>query len=142
MPIQVSALEVSDIPGAIDSIQLAFANDPYNLWVYDDRSKVITNNKLPGDTSFMILRSLLGINPESVHSQETDFRDQFNLTRNRISLSIRCNWGIRNCLFYVAKDPENHGEKVLGIAMWMRPRPANKVLSWGEYVDDKWQDWR
>jgi hypothetical protein len=29
-----------DIPGAITAIQQAFSEDPYNLWVYNDRSKV------------------------------------------------------------------------------------------------------
>jgi hypothetical protein len=40
MPIQVTSLTESDIQGAITTIQLAFADDPYNRWVYDDRSKV------------------------------------------------------------------------------------------------------
>ncbi len=40
MPIQISLLTESDIPGAITAIQEAFADDPYNLWVYNDRSKV------------------------------------------------------------------------------------------------------
>lgn len=30
----------ADIDGAIDTIQQAFADDPYNNWVYPDRSKV------------------------------------------------------------------------------------------------------
>lgn len=41
MPIEVGRLTEADIQGAITTIQLAFAEDPYNLWVYDDRSKVI-----------------------------------------------------------------------------------------------------
>lgn len=40
MPIQVTRLTEPDIHGAITTIQLAFADDPYNRWVYDDRSKV------------------------------------------------------------------------------------------------------
>jgi hypothetical protein len=40
MPIQVTRLTEPDVQGAITTIQLAFADDPYNLWVYDDRSKV------------------------------------------------------------------------------------------------------
>lgn len=34
-----------DIDGAIDTIQLAFANDPYSSWVYD-RSKVVIRNSM------------------------------------------------------------------------------------------------
>lgn len=40
MPIQISPLTERDIPGAITAIQEAFAQDPYNLWVFNDRSKV------------------------------------------------------------------------------------------------------
>ncbi|KAI1322815.1 acyl-CoA N-acyltransferase [Xylariaceae sp. FL0255] len=35
MPIQVSLLTEKDIPGAVSAIQEAFANDPYNNWVFD-----------------------------------------------------------------------------------------------------------
>lgn len=42
VPIQVSRMTEADIDGAIDTIQQAFANDPYNRWMYPDRSKVPT----------------------------------------------------------------------------------------------------
>jgi len=38
--ISISLLTPADVPGAVEAIQLAFAADPYNLWVYNDRSKV------------------------------------------------------------------------------------------------------
>jgi hypothetical protein len=40
MPISISPLSLEDIAGAVDAIQKAFSEDPYNLWVYNDRSKV------------------------------------------------------------------------------------------------------
>jgi hypothetical protein len=40
MSIQVTRMTPSDIDGAIDTIQQAFAEDPYNRWIYPDRSKV------------------------------------------------------------------------------------------------------
>jgi hypothetical protein len=40
MPIQVTRMTEADIDGAIDTIQQAFADDPYNQWIYPDRSKV------------------------------------------------------------------------------------------------------
>jgi hypothetical protein len=40
MAIQVTRMTEADISGAIDTIQQAFASDPYNLWIYPDRSKV------------------------------------------------------------------------------------------------------
>jgi hypothetical protein len=40
MPIQVTRMTEADIDGAIDTIQQAFAEDPYNKWIYPDRSKV------------------------------------------------------------------------------------------------------
>ena len=40
MPIVISPLVETDIPSAIECIQLAFADDPYAKWVYN-RSKVL-----------------------------------------------------------------------------------------------------
>lgn len=40
MAIKVALMEEEDIPGAVDCIQRAFADDPYNRWVFNDRSKV------------------------------------------------------------------------------------------------------
>ena len=64
-----------------------------------------------------------------------------DLNRNRVSLGIRCRWGIRNALFYVAKDPEGENkDEVLGIAMWMPPRPGELKESWGEWFEG-WRIW-
>jgi len=46
MPIVITPMTEEDIPGVIDAIQQAFAEDPYNKWIYDDRSKV-RNNSCP-----------------------------------------------------------------------------------------------
>ena len=40
MCIKISRMTETDIDGAIDTIQQAFADDPYNKWIYPDRSKV------------------------------------------------------------------------------------------------------
>jgi hypothetical protein len=37
---EVTLMTEADIPGAIDAIQQAFADDPYSKWIYNDRSKV------------------------------------------------------------------------------------------------------
>jgi hypothetical protein len=47
MDIKISPLTETDIPGAINVIQEAFQEDPYNLWVFNDRSKVIYNKLFP-----------------------------------------------------------------------------------------------
>ena len=44
MSIQVSRMTEADIDGAIDTIQQAFADDPYNNWIYPDRSKVFLSH--------------------------------------------------------------------------------------------------
>lgn len=68
-----------------------------------------------------------------------DFCWKLNLTRNRVSLGIRCRWGIRNALFYVAKDSgSDEKDKVLGIAMWLPPRPVEMKERWGEW----WEGWK
>lgn len=40
MAFKISLLTEADIPGAVNAIQEAFKEDPYNLWIYNDRSKV------------------------------------------------------------------------------------------------------
>jgi hypothetical protein len=57
-----------------------------------------------------------------------------------VSLGIRCRWGIRNALFYVAKDSDDAEGNVLGIAMWMPPRPVELKESWGEWIEG-WKLW-
>ncbi|OBT54357.1 hypothetical protein VE04_07116 [Pseudogymnoascus sp. 24MN13] len=106
MPVVVSPMREEDIDGGIRTIQEAFANDPYNLWIFNDRSKASC----------------------------------IDLNRNRVSLRIRCLWGLRNALFHVAK--EEGSDKVLGIAMWMPPRATNKPLTWGEWFWNSFEDWR
>lgn len=39
MPIIVSPIAEKDIPGAIECIQQAFAEDPYNRWIFDNRDR-------------------------------------------------------------------------------------------------------
>lgn len=35
MPVEVTRMTEADIEGAIDCIQIAFAQDPYNQWIFD-----------------------------------------------------------------------------------------------------------
>ncbi len=38
--VEVVRMKAEDIDGAVETIQKAFAEDPYNRWIYDERSKV------------------------------------------------------------------------------------------------------
>ncbi|KAH8599599.1 hypothetical protein B0O99DRAFT_682164 [Bisporella sp. PMI_857] len=65
---------------------------------------------------------------------------KLSLDRNRVSLGIRCR-GMRNALFYVAKDESAADpDKVLGVAMWMPPKPARSKDTWGEWFES-WRLW-
>ncbi|KAI4144293.1 MAG: hypothetical protein LQ340_006709 [Diploschistes diacapsis] len=109
--ISIASLTEADIPGAIECIQLAFSDDPYNNWVFDRAT------------------------------QHTVIDAQFSLARNRQSLRTRCVWGINNAIFVVAKDAEaesdTEGGEVLGVAMWMPPQPSSTRQGWYEW----WQGW-
>jgi len=61
---------------------------------------------------------------------------KFDTARNLASLRAKCEWGIRNALFYVAKDTEDPEGKVIGISMWMKPRPVDSPQTWSEWADD------
>lgn len=58
------------------------------------------------------------------------------MDRNRASLTARCEWGIRNALFYVAKNKTSvTPDEVLGVAMWMPPQPLSEPESWASSLD-------
>lgn len=61
---------------------------------------------------------------------------QFNSTRNRHSLTLRCRWGIAHGLFYVCRARSNG--KVLGTAMWLPPTPAAEPPSWSLWLSSWW----
>jgi hypothetical protein len=46
MPIEIQPITYGDIPGAARCIQEAFADDPYNNWVFD-KSKVCKQGVVP-----------------------------------------------------------------------------------------------
>lgn len=78
----------------------------------------------------------------------------FSATRNHASLRVRCLWGMRHALFYVARDastalkPGDETGKVLGVSMWLPPTLARptKTLAWSAYLRSfadwkSWQEW-
>jgi GNAT superfamily N-acetyltransferase len=124
MQIEIGPITHGDIPGAARCIQEAFADDPYNNWVFD-KSKVC-RQPLPACCQWACVHNV---------------RAQFNPERNIGSLTLRCEWGIRNALFYVAKDPSSPSpDKVLGIAMWTPPIPAARPPTWSATLDT-WALW-
>lgn len=44
MPIQISPLTPTDIPSAVHCIQAAFADDPYNHWIFDRENFSLARN--------------------------------------------------------------------------------------------------
>lgn len=103
MPVQISLITPAQITSAAKLIQVAFDQDPYNLWVFD--------------------------------------KPNFNHERNLASLKARCEWGIRNALFFVATDSDRpDADEVIGVGMWMPPAPADAAQSWSSWLDD-WTLW-
>ncbi|KAK5060087.1 hypothetical protein LTR84_009971 [Exophiala bonariae] len=60
---------------------------------------------------------------------------KFDKERNLASLRAKCEWGMRNALFYVAKDSDDPSGQVLGVGMWMKPRNATEPETWAEWLD-------
>ncbi|KAF2742048.1 acetyltransferas-like protein, partial [Sporormia fimetaria CBS 119925] len=121
MPIQITPMTEADIPGAIDTIQQAFADDPYNNWIYPDRSKA---RPIP-----------LSIPISALTHQ------QLSPERNRVSLTLRCKWGIRHGLFHVARDTSAPDPSlILGCSMWLLPHPPSQPQSWSLYLAS-WYLW-
>ncbi|BDD59701.1 hypothetical protein MAP00_004894 [Monascus purpureus] len=69
-------------------------------------------------------------------------RSKFNKQRNYDSLATRCLWGIKNALFFVAKEDSPTStsgpsatatapsSKVLGVSCWLPPHPTSEPESW------------
>jgi GNAT superfamily N-acetyltransferase len=48
---------------------------------------------------------------------------------------LRCEWGVHNALFYVAKDPDaREPNGILGVSMWLPPKPASEPESWPSFL--------
>lgn len=62
----------------------------------------------------------------------------FSFKRNSVSLGIRCRWGMKYALFFVAKDTEDKEGKVLGVACWLAPSNPFAPQSWSEWFGDWW----
>ncbi|KAF6826649.1 GNAT family acetyltransferase [Colletotrichum musicola] len=65
-------------------------------------------------------------------------QSKFSPERNYQSLALRMRWGIRNAIFHVAK--EDASDEVLGVAMWLPPRPADAPSTWGDWLEG-WRLW-
>ena len=64
-------------------------------------------------------------------------RENFSTARNRISLSLRCRWGIRHALFQVAYD-EGY---LVGVAMWLPPHLSTPSPSWSSWISGQQASW-
>ncbi|THZ20960.1 hypothetical protein D6C91_04545 [Aureobasidium pullulans] len=69
------------------------------------------------------------------------FPKDFSPARNRVSLGIRCRWGLEHALFYVAKDPSSSTpSRILGVAYWLAPTDPSAPQSWKGWFGD-WSLW-
>lgn len=55
MSIEVAPLARADIPGAVECVQKAFADDPYFRWAFDDPSKVRYTIRKRHSQAFVLL---------------------------------------------------------------------------------------
>ncbi|THZ57612.1 hypothetical protein D6C88_09111 [Aureobasidium pullulans] len=124
MPVEITRMVENDIDGAVDCIQKAFAEDPYFAWVFPKDVRLCTSVCLQFWLHEGIFRLCL-----------------FSPARNRVSLGIRCRWGLEHALFYVAKDPSSSTpSRILGVACWLAPTDPSTPQSWKSWFGD-WSLW-
>lgn len=91
----------------------------------------------PGDIPSVVECIQLAFADDPYHQWAFDTRPgKFNKERNFASLKAKFEWGMRNALFYVAKDTDDMDGPVLGVSMWMKPRPVEQKQTWTEWMDD------
>lgn len=137
MPITVSPLTEHDIPGAIKCIQSAFAEDPYNKWVFPNRSKFSPSRnsislgircrwgmshalfhiaKDTSDPSCQILGVACWMPPKSPHSPQSwsDYFGDWQLWLSQIRMNL---WHGRGGLnvkrYYIWKTAQANAQKEL-----------------------------
>ncbi|KAF2240026.1 acetyltransferas-like protein, partial [Viridothelium virens] len=66
-----------------------------------------------------------------------DDRERFSLPRNRVSLGLRCRWGMRHALFQVAHEKE----RLVGVAMWLPPHLSTPSPSWSSWIAGQYALW-
>ncbi|KAL4782017.1 acyl-CoA N-acyltransferase [Aspergillus varians] len=123
MPIQVRPLTKADIPGAVDVIQQAFAEDPYFRWVFDEKSFNKTRNY-----GSLEARCLWGIENAIFHvavdtDTDTDTEDAAESTSSAPG----------------ATDNKSPGE-ILGVSCWLAPHPLSQPESWYSWAQS-WALW-
>jgi GNAT superfamily N-acetyltransferase len=66
-------------------------------------------------------------------------KKNFSIERNKVSLGLRCRWGMKYALFSVAKDPESSTpDKVIGVACWLAPSNPFAPETWSEHMGSWW----
>ncbi|KAK6006393.1 hypothetical protein QM012_006803 [Aureobasidium pullulans] len=141
MPVEITPMVESDIDGAVDCIQKAFAEDPYFAWVFSEDVRIHHIDTLSITLSppnyIMHIFSFDTVGLVLTLMQRT----KFSPARNRVSLGIRCRWGLEHALFYVAKDPSSSTpSRVLGVACWLSPCNSSAPQSWKSWFGD-WSLW-
>ncbi|OAL64749.1 acetyltransferase, GNAT family [Trichophyton rubrum] len=188
MLVEIRRMTKEDIPGAIECVQTGFADDPYFNWVFDvskkerarysktymQEKKNISRRNDQADHSTLFRGPERGVSERasfgcslsssSARAPEWLFDKsllQFSKDRNDVSLTNRCLWGIKNGLFYVAREVPSASDmpddqkglqephertsllrdksssaspaRVVGVAMWLLPQPRSKPDSWFTY---------
>ncbi|KAL4809436.1 acyl-CoA N-acyltransferase [Aspergillus unguis] len=115
MPIEVHPLTKADIPGAIEVIQQAFAEDPYFQWVFDKKSF----NKARNYGS-LEARCLWGIS-NAIFEIAVDTDAASNSTDS-------------------SSEPKPGSRKIVGVSCWLRPTAPGTPESWSSWASS-WVLW-
>jgi ribosomal protein S18 acetylase RimI-like enzyme len=136
MAIEIVPLAKSDIAGAVDCVQKAFADDPYFRWAFNDPSQVCP--ALVPVCIMIIFRLILTLRLA-----------QFNIQRNAASLAAHFEYGINcNCPISIAKvthavdDKKIDGEvqltpgTVVGVGWWYSPQSVSASQTWSVWAQE------
>lgn len=156
MSIEILPLAEADIPGAVDCLQRAFADDPYFRWAFDDPSKVraetspkrhahvSSDSEIPSPTEGPMNANAAWKNK---HRETKPQPPQFNVQRNAASLGAHFKFGL-SCGYpiYIAKvsraAPEYKTDReiklapgsIVGICWWSTPEEQPAQETWGHWA--------
>ncbi|KLU83561.1 hypothetical protein MAPG_02616 [Magnaporthiopsis poae ATCC 64411] len=139
-PIRITPLGESDIPGVVTAIQTAFDDDPYNNWIFNDKSKFNTKRNAVSlaircrwgirngmflvakeEGSDKVLGVAMWLPPRAANQKQSwgEWFEEWRLYFNQVAMNLRYGRGGLNVKrYYIWKDSQAKAQS----EVWTDPR--------------------
>ncbi|BDD64074.1 hypothetical protein MPDQ_000501 [Monascus purpureus] len=139
MAIEIAPLDQADIPGAVDCIQRAFADDPAFNWLFDDPDKYNAKRNaasLAADLWYglncgapiHVAKTTAPPTPASTRTSASPIPDE----KPRVSPIEHTDMTAPRASPERTRSPN----RIVGVAVWLPPKPAEEPESWTVWTQE------